>query len=125
MVEVNEVLHTECYDTALPADEGGLPVHRTDRRELPVGERQQPASARVAGERGMSGEVIAVDVYNLSVGGGGDDCAGEKFGHRARPVRDCLAVRTANTGAGGRGVAVEVCYTLDLSSGQGVLVDYE
>ena len=23
MVEVNEVLHTECYDTALPADVGG------------------------------------------------------------------------------------------------------
>ena len=23
MVEVNEVLHTECYDTALPADGGG------------------------------------------------------------------------------------------------------
>ena len=25
MVEVNEVLHTECYDTALPAD-GGCPA---------------------------------------------------------------------------------------------------
>ena len=36
----------------------------------------------------MSGEVIAVDVYNLSVGGGGDDRAGEEFGRRARPVRD-------------------------------------
>ena len=49
---------------------GGLPVHRTDRRELPVDERQQPAPARAVGGRGMSGEVIAVDVYNLSVGGG-------------------------------------------------------
>ena len=49
---------------------GGLPVHRTDRRELPVGERKQSAPARAAGGRGMSGEVIAVDVYNLSVGGG-------------------------------------------------------
>ena len=26
MVEVNEVLHTECYDTALPADGGGGPA---------------------------------------------------------------------------------------------------
>ena len=73
-----------------------------------------------------SDEVIAVDVYNLSVGGrGGDDRAGEEFGRRARPVRDCLAVRTANTGANGCGVAVEVCHTIDLASGQGVLVDYE
>ena len=73
----------------------------------------------------MSGEVIAVDVYNLSVGESGDDRAGEELGRRARPVRDCLAVRTANTGANGCGVAVEVCHTLDLASGQGVLVNVE
>ena len=73
----------------------------------------------------MRDDVIAVDVYNLSVGGGGDDRTGEEFGRRARPVSDCLAVRTANTGANGCGVAVEVCHTLDLASGQGVLVDYE
>lgn len=36
-----------------------------------------------------SDDVIAVDVYNLSVGGGGgDDRAGEELGRRARPVRD-------------------------------------
>ena len=34
-----------------------------------VGGEQQPTPARAAGGRGMSGEVIAVDVYNLSVGG--------------------------------------------------------
>ena len=45
-------------------------MHLTYRRELPVDERQQPAPARAAGGRGMSGDVIAVDVYNLSVGGG-------------------------------------------------------
>ena len=76
----------------------------------------------------MRDDVIAVDVYNLSVGGGGGgDAPPRQLGRGPRPVRDCLAVRTANTGAGGRGVAVEVCYTLDLSSGsaQGVLVDYE
>ena len=36
----------------------------------------------------MSGEVIAVDVYNLSVGGGGNDRTGEEFGRGPRPVRD-------------------------------------
>ena len=48
---------------------GGLPVHRTDRRELPVDERQQPAPARAAGGRGMSG-VLGVDLYNAQVTGG-------------------------------------------------------
>ena len=107
---------------------GGLPVYRTDRRELSVDERQQPAPARAAGGRVMRDDAIGVDLYNAQVTGRWGcvgDAPSRQLGRRPRPVRDCLAVRTANTGANGCGVAVEVCHTLDLASGQGVLVDYE
>ena len=74
----------------------------------------------------MRGGAVGVGIYNAQVtGGGAGDAPPRQLGRRARPVRDCLAVRTANTGANGCGVAVEVCHTLDLASGQGVLVNVE
>ena len=74
----------------------------------------------------MRDGAVGVDLYNAQVTGGGvGDAPPRQLGRRPRPVRDCLAVRTANTGANGCGVAVEVCHTLDLASGQGVLVDCE
>lgn len=72
----------------------------------------------------MRDGAVGVDLHNAQVTGVGD-APPRQLGRRPRPVRDCLAVRTANTGANGCGVAVEVCHTLDLASGQGVLVDYE
>ena len=74
----------------------------------------------------MRDGAVGVDLYNAQVTGEGvGDAPSRQLGRGPRPVRDCLAVRTANTGANGCGVAVEVCHTLDLASGQGVLVDYE
>ena len=74
----------------------------------------------------MRDDAVGVDLYNAKVTGGGvGDTPPRQLGRGPRPVRDCLAVRTANTGANGCGGAVEVCHTLDLASGQGVLVDYE
>ena len=73
----------------------------------------------------MRDDAIGADLYNAKVTGGVGDAPSRQLRRRARPVRDCLAIRTANTGANGCGVAVEVCHTLDLASGQGVLVDCE
>ena len=73
----------------------------------------------------MRDGAVGVDLYNAKVTGGVGDAPPRKLGRGPRPVRDCLAVRTANTGANGCGVAVEVCHTLDLASGQGVLVNVE
>ena len=73
----------------------------------------------------MRDDSVGVDLYNAQVTGGVGDAPPRQLGRGPRPVRDCLAVRTANTGANGCGVAVEVCHTLDLAYGQGVLVDYE
>ena len=75
----------------------------------------------------MRDGAVGVDLYNAQVTGDGGvgDAPPRQLGRGPRPVRDCLAVRTANTGANGCGVAVEVCHTLDLASGQGVLVNYE
>ena len=74
----------------------------------------------------MRDGAVGVDLYNAQVTGEGvGDAPSRQLGRRPRPVRDCLAVRTANTGVNGCGVAVEVCHTLDLASGQGVLVDCE
>ena len=73
----------------------------------------------------MRDGAVGVDLYNAQATGGVNDAPPRQLGRRARPVRDCLAVRTANTGANGCGVAVEVCHTLDLAAGQGVLVEYE
>ena len=70
---------------------------------------------------------IGFDPRNTAMYGVGC-CDGGVLSHAGREpvqdaeVRDCLAIRTANTGANGCGVAVEVCHTLDLASGQGVLV---
>ena len=36
----------------------------------------------------MRDNAIAVDLYNLAVGGGGDDVAEQELGRRARAVRD-------------------------------------
>ena len=75
----------------------------------------------------MRDGAVGVDLYNAQVTGGTGvgDAPPRQLGRGPRPVRDCLAVRTANTGANGCGVAVEVCHTLDLASGQGVLVNVE
>ena len=73
----------------------------------------------------MRDGAVGVGLYNAQVTGGVGDATPRQLGRGPRPVRDCLAVRTANTGANGCGVAVEVCHTLDLASGQGVLVNVE
>ena len=73
----------------------------------------------------MRDGAVGVDLYNAQVTGGAGDAPPRQLGRGPRPVRDCLAVRTANTGANGYGVAVGVCHTLDLASGQGVLVNVE
>ena len=87
---------------------------------------QPPARPRPDGGRAMRDGAVGVDLYNAQVTGGGvGDAPPRQLGRGPRPVRDCLAVRTANTGANGCGVAVEVCHTLDLASGQGVLVNVE
>ena len=54
MVEVNDVLHTECYDTALPADGGGqcaVCIRACSYKEPPAVVLYWDDRAGVGGER--------------------------------------------------------------------------
>ena len=68
---------------------GGLPVYRTDRRELPVGEREQSNNHRSAGGAVM--DRANREAAQTPLKGGGMGCTGErhrsKSGERTRRLR--------------------------------------